>query len=53
LKNNTSHRISKPWIEKTSIEEVKNSVFGKIGDAMIAMKKWLSPEPIKIFVDKY
>ena len=30
LKNNTVHGINKPWIEKTSTEDLKNSEFGKI-----------------------
>ncbi len=28
LKNNTVHGINKPWIEKTSTEDLKNSEFG-------------------------
>jgi len=30
LKNNTVHGINKPWTEKTSAEDLKNSEFGKI-----------------------
>jgi hypothetical protein len=30
LKNNTVHGVNKPWIEKTSTEDLKNSEFGKI-----------------------
>jgi len=30
LKNNTVHGINKPWIEKTSTEDLKNSEFGKM-----------------------
>ena len=30
LKNNTVHGINKPWIEKTSTEDLNNSEFGKM-----------------------
>jgi hypothetical protein len=30
LKNNTVHGINKPWIEKTSTEDLKNSGSGKM-----------------------
>jgi hypothetical protein len=41
LKNNTVHGINKPWIEKTSTEDLKNSEFGKM---LFAFMFW----PVKI-----
>ena len=37
LKNNTVHGINKPWIEKTSTADLKNSEFGKM---LFAFMSW-------------
>jgi hypothetical protein len=45
-------RVNKPWIEKTSTEDLKNSEFGKMLFAMIATKGWLPLASILTFMEK-